>query len=95
VALPALLPDPCEPAASGVRHGGLINLLELYVDSERRERSGVVPVSASFRRRSLVRWGHTSCGRRVRLSQLLMSTPAPLVSDSPPYQKPESGEGRR
>jgi hypothetical protein len=24
-----------------------------------------------------------------------MSTPAPLVSDSSPYQKPESGKGRR
>jgi hypothetical protein len=24
-----------------------------------------------------------------------MSTPAPIISDSPSYQKPESGKGRR
>jgi hypothetical protein len=24
-----------------------------------------------------------------------MSTPAPVISNRPPYQKPESGEGRR
>jgi hypothetical protein len=44
---------------------------------------------------SLVRWGRTSRCWRVRLSQLLMRTPAPVISDGPPYQKPESGEGRR
>jgi hypothetical protein len=44
---------------------------------------------------SLVRWGRTSRCRRARLSQSLIITPAPLVSDSPSYQKPESGESRR
>jgi hypothetical protein len=43
----------------------------------------------------ILRWGRTGRCRRARLSHVLMSTPAPVVSDSQPYQKPESGEGRR
>jgi hypothetical protein len=44
---------------------------------------------------ALVGWRRTGRCWRVRLSQLLMSTPAPVIPDSPPDQKPESGEGRR
>jgi hypothetical protein len=49
--------------------------------------------SPSFGRWSVLRWGRTSRCRWARLSPLLI--PAPIISDSSPYQKPESGEGRR
>jgi hypothetical protein len=58
----------------------------------RKRRSGISP---SFGRRSLVRGGRTSRCRRARLSQLLMGTPTPIMSDKAPYEKPESCEGRR
>ena len=91
-----------EPRVGGVgiaalcRPGRRIGNCEKYNDYRRRSPSRRCGgISASFRRRSLVRRCRTSRRRRARLSPLLMSTPAPVVSDSPPYQKPESGEGRR
>jgi hypothetical protein len=42
----------------------------------------------------ILRWGRTGRCRRARLSQPLMIAPAPIVSDDPTYQKPESGESR-
>jgi hypothetical protein len=51
-------------------------------------------ISASFRRRSLLRRGRTGRRRRAQLSPPRMINP-PIISDSTPYQKPESGEGRR
>jgi hypothetical protein len=48
-----------------------------------------------FQARSLVRWGRTSRCWRARLGLLLIITPTPAMSDNPPYQKPESGHGRR
>jgi hypothetical protein len=50
-------------------------------------------ISASFRRRSLLRWGRTSRRGRARLSPPPLINPR-VISDGPPYQKPKGGEGR-
>jgi hypothetical protein len=57
--------------------------------------AAVPRISPNLRRGPLARWCRTSRCWRARLGLLLIITPTPAMSDNPPYQKPESGHGRR